>query len=158
MEILIELAKLAGVGLISGLFASAVSNRNHQQRKWWEIRVASYQRAIEALSDLIYYYDTAYTTEVGYGELSKESNERLKEIWEPAFHKIRIAADSGAFVFSEGANLALREFINAGEDPDDMHVERLKQKLDAAKGCLGTLVELSKTDLRLKQPFWERDL
>jgi len=55
MDSILELIKLVGAGLIAGLFSSALANKNHRQRKWWELRVTAYQNAIDALSDLIYY-------------------------------------------------------------------------------------------------------
>ena len=57
VDTLIELTKLGFVGLIAGLFSSVLSNRDYRQRKWFEMRVKAYQNAIEALSDIVYYYD-----------------------------------------------------------------------------------------------------
>jgi len=62
----LELIKLASVGFIAGLFSSVIANRDHRQRKWWELRVSAYQNAIEALSDLVYYYDTRLNAEMTY--------------------------------------------------------------------------------------------
>lgn len=85
MEAVLELLKLASVGLIAGLFSSFLANRDYRQRKWWELRVAAYQNAIEALSDLVYYYENHYTAEIESRELSKEVQEQLHKYWEQAF-------------------------------------------------------------------------
>ena len=59
--------------------------------------------------------------------------------WEQAYPKIRKFADSGAFLFSDEANLALREFMQ--EDDSDDYVEHLDTKLARANKCLLQLVE-----------------
>lgn len=148
MDAILELLKLAGVGLIAGLFSSVLANKDYRQRKWWELRVAAYQNAIEALSDLVYYYDKHYNAEVEYRELPKEFKEKLDAYWEQAFPKIRKFADSGAFLFSEEANSALRELIK--NDNTDCYIEHLDTNLAKARKCLAQLVEYSKVDLKLK--------
>ena len=71
MELTFELIKLAVVGLIAGLFSSIIANKDHRQRKWWELRVSAYQNAIESLSDLVYYYDVHYSATIEYRQLEK---------------------------------------------------------------------------------------
>jgi hypothetical protein len=58
MELANEIFKLVAVGIVSGLFSAYLANRKHRSQKWWELKVSSYQQLIEALSDLIYYFDT----------------------------------------------------------------------------------------------------
>lgn len=156
MEAVLELLKLASVGLIAGLFSSMLANRDYRQRKWWELRVAAYQNAIEALSDLVYYYEKHYTAEIESRELSKEFQEQLGKYWEQAFPKIRKFADSGAFLFSAEANAALREFME--DEHADTYFEHLDNNLARAKKCLPRLVECSKVDLNLKPGWLERFL
>lgn len=151
MEAVLELLKLASVGLIAGLFSSMLANRDYRRRKWWELRVAAYQNAIEALPDLVYYYEKHYTAEIESRELSKELQEQLDKYWEQAFPKIRKFADSGAFLFSVEANTALRVFIE--DDHAGSYFEHLDNKLAGAKKCLPRLIECSEVDLKLK-PSW----
>nr|WP_075519007.1 hypothetical protein [Moritella viscosa]SHO17368.1 Putative uncharacterized protein [Moritella viscosa] len=56
-SVLLELLKLGFVGVIAGLFASFLANRDFRNKKWWELRVSAYKTAIEALSDLVHYYE-----------------------------------------------------------------------------------------------------
>jgi hypothetical protein len=154
MNLALELLRLAVVGLIAGLFAAALSYREHRERKWWELRVAAYQNAIEALSDLIYCYDKRYHAEIEYRELPKEFDKRISAQVREAFPKVRRFADSGAFLFSDAANAALKEFVTM-EDTDD-YIENLDSAVTKAKKCLATLIECSKTDLRLKRDWWHR--
>lgn len=148
METALELVKLASVGLIAGLFSSVLANRDHRHRKWWELRIAAYQNVIEALSDLVYYYDRHFSAAIEARQLSNEFEEKLKNYWEKAYPRVRKAADSGAFLFSDEANQALRELIK--DDDTDWWVEHLEIGLGKAQKCLTQLVECSKNDLRLK--------
>ncbi|MGA9665166.1 MAG: hypothetical protein WBQ69_01790 [Gallionella sp.] len=156
MEPVLELLKLASVGLIAGLFSSYLANRDYRQRKWWKLRVAAYQNAIEALSDLVYYYENHYTAEIESRELSKEVQAQLHKYWADAFPKIRKFADSGAFLFSAEANTALREFIK--DEPADSFFEHVDSRLARSMKCLERLVECSKVDLKLKVSWLERFL
>ena len=99
VDTLIELLKLGFVGLIDGLFSSVLSNRDYRQRKWWEMRVTAYQNAIEALSDIVYYYGEHYDAEITRRDLSEERSKHLSATWEQSFPKVRKYADSGAFLF-----------------------------------------------------------
>lgn len=151
----LDLFRLAFVGLVAGLFSSVIANRDYRHRKWWEMRVAAYQNAIEALSDLVYYYDTQFTAQIEYRELSPEIEEKLNKHWEQAFQKVRKLADSGAFLFSEGANEVLRELIDY-EVGSESYVDYLDSRLAACRKCLARLVECSKVDLKLKAGWLER--
>lgn len=153
-NIILEIIKLAGVGLVAGLFSSVLANRDHRQRKWWEMRVTAYQNAIEALSDLVYYYDKHFNALIEYRELSDEFKEKLDIYWEQSFPKVRKFADSGAFLFSEEANAALRELMK--DDDEQSYVEHLDNNLAKARKCLSKLVACSKVDLKLKPSLMER--
>lgn len=150
----LEILKLAVVGLVAGLFSSVLANRDHRQRKWWELRVSAYQNAIEALSDLVYYYDKHFNAEIEYRELPEEFKKKLDAYWEQSFPKVRKFADSGAFLFSEEANAALRELMK--DDDEQSYVEHLDNNLAKARTCLNRLVECSKIDLKLKPSLMER--
>lgn len=151
MDTALELLKLGMVGLIAGLFSSVIANRDHRHRKWWELRVAAYQNAIEALSDLVYYYDKHFSAEIEYRELPEDFKKKLDAFWEESFPKVRKFADSGAFLFSERANAALRELMK--DDDEASYIEHLDNNLAKAKRCLSELIECSKTDLKLKTGF-----
>jgi hypothetical protein len=147
MEIAFEIIKLAVVGLIAGLFSSALSNRDYRDRKWWELRVEAYQSSIIALSDLIHYYDIHYSAEIEFRELPDSTKERLRQYSNDAYPKIRRLADSGAFLFSDRANAALRKFLD--QDFSDSYIDALDNNLVKSKACLSELIICSKEDLRL---------
>lgn len=154
VDLVLELLKLAGVGLVAGMFTSMVANKDHRHRKWWELRVGAYQGAIEALSDIVYYFDRHMSAEIESRELSKESKERIDAFMDAAGPKVRRLADSGAFLFSDRANAALKEFIKPVKYQS--YFEDLDSSLFKAKTCLDELVACSKIDLRLRDGFLAR--
>ena len=106
------------------------------------------------MSDLIYCYDARFNAAVQSREIHKEFDDRLTAHVREAYPKIRRFADSGAFLFSDEANAALKEFM--ADDGSDHYVEALDTNLAKAKKCLATLIECSKIDLRLKRDWWSR--
>lgn len=76
MELAAELLKLGVVGLIAGIFSSWLANKDYRYRKWWELRVAAYQGAIEALSDIAHYYNSHYTLRLRI-EISQKSSSNV---------------------------------------------------------------------------------
>ena len=97
---------------MAGLFASAIANRDHRYRTWWEMRVQAYRVAIEALRGLVNCYSHKYRAAIEYRELPDKFEKGLDESAEQARQQVRKFADSGAFdFFSEEANAALREFM-----------------------------------------------
>lgn len=154
MELAVELLKLASVGIIAGLFSSLISNRDHRHRKWWELRVEAYRGAIEALSDIVYYYDRHYNAEIEYRELPIDFKKKMTDFWDSSYPKVRRLADSGAFLFSDRANSALKDFMR--DDDEQTYFEMLDTNLAKSKKCLDELVACSKQDLRLKEGWLER--
>lgn len=154
MDVAAELFKLGAVGLIAGLFSSLLANRDHRYRKWWELRVSAYQGAIEALSDIVYYYDKHYNAEIEDRELSEEFKKQVSDFWDVSYPKVRRLADSGAFLFSDRANAALRGFVR--DDNEQSYFEHLDNNLAKSQKCLAELVACSKVDLRLKEGLFAR--
>ena len=154
MELVTELLKLGGVGLISGIFSSWLASKNYRYRKWWELRVAAYQSAIEALSDIIDCYNRHWNAAIERRQLSKEVEQEIKDFGNQSFLKVRRLADTGAFLFSDRANNAFREFMSNGSESD--YYEYLDNELKKSKKCLTELVACSKEDLRIKERFIDK--
>ncbi len=153
MDTIVELLKLGLVGLIAGMFSAYMTNRGHRNKKWWELRVAAYQSVIGALSDLTHYYDTRYKAEIEYRDLSEEHEIELRKFWNDSYHKVRKAADSGVFLFSEEVNLALKEFIDLKNQNHLTYFEHLDSYSDVADKCLKTVVSSANSDLRVKDTW-----
>jgi hypothetical protein len=157
IDTVLKIFKLAGVGLTAGLFSSVLANRDHRQRKWWELRVSAYQNAIEALSDLVYIYDCQIEATMANRDIPEKLDKELDAYWEQSYPKIRKFADSGALLFSDEANNALRELIRDDYN-NDFNFEYLEHKQHVTEKCLNSLVECSKVDLKLKPILIERVL
>jgi len=152
VDTVLELVKLAFVGLFAGLFSSYLGNWSFRHKKWWELRVAAYQAAIESLSDVVHYYDVHWRT-WDSGGVSEKHQEKLREIINVAMPKIRKLADSGSFLFSDEANIVLRKFVDFDpgkmSNPDDYYGPLREE----ANQCLKELVLLSKRDLRIRNAW-----
>jgi len=148
-KIIYDLLKLGMVGIISGLFSAYLANRKHRNQKWWELKVKSYQQVIEALSDLIYYFDKKWDAEVEQRNHSEEFQKELSDYWDQGFHKVRKYADSGSFLFSEEVNGALTEFTITNRKRPDTYFEYLDNNLFIAKKCLKTISNAARKDLKI---------
>jgi len=108
---------------------------------------------ITALSDLYYYFNSYFRSESSQRDISPEKEKELKLLWDDAYHKVRKAADAGAFLFSTEAETALKTFIKGQNKHYDTSYEWLDGRCADAKKCLDALVSCSKTDLRLGRSF-----
>lgn len=125
MDTFIELLRLGAVGVIAGLFSAYIATRAHRNKRWWELRVSAYQSVIEALSDLTHYYERNYRAEIVGQELTDEYKAELDKFWDDSYHKIRRAADSGAFLFSDDVNRALKDFMDLNQEAHQTYIEYL---------------------------------
>ncbi len=64
-----------------------------------------------------------------------------------------MAADSGAFLYSETVNESLRKLVTLRNANHDTWFEYLDENLAITKKCLKTVVYSSKTDLRVKSSW-----
>lgn len=156
MNAVLELLKLALVGLVSGIFTYYLSSQKHRSEKWWELRVTAYKEVIAALSDLYYYFKRHLTIEETGRELTEERKNELQRYWDDGYHKVRKATDSGAFLFSAAAETALKNFIKGENEHYNTYFEYLDGRCVDARKCLEALVSCSKTDLRLKDSFFKK--
>ncbi|ENK2095398.1 hypothetical protein AB3A53_004313 [Vibrio vulnificus] len=151
MDVVFELLKLGAVGLIAGLFTSFIALKDYRYKKWWELRVSAYQTLIEALSDLVYYYERLYNAELLKQELNPEFEKKLEHYHDLAFPKVRKAADLGAFVFSEDVNSVLSKYMESSWDKHPTYGDFLDMRLYQTKLCLKAVVNASKSDLKVKR-------
>jgi hypothetical protein len=150
-----DFAKLAGVGLVSGLFASWLAIRDHRYRQWWELRVAAYRSVIEALSDLVDYYQSHVNIWMNQSNPSDDFRKQLEANRTNALRTVRRAADSGAFLFSGTATSALNDFFESRKQFDsDDPTDSIEKGLQTARNSLAAIVACSKKDLSLKRFAW----
>jgi len=155
MDLIVELIKLGSVGVISSFVAYYLAFRGHRHKKWWELKVSAYKDTIEALSDLLYYFDVYFEAETGSIELSEDKELQLQIVRNEGYSKIRKSAHSGAFLFSDRAEQALKEFLKVMDRQSGYYIEDLNNRYGAVKKCLEMLVDCSKRDLNLRTSFLE---
>jgi len=160
MESLLELAKLGLVAVLAGLFSSFITNRDHRKKKWWELRITAYQGLIEALSDRYYYFEN-YGSEMRKPDIDVAREKELRKFHKDSFQKIRIAADTGAFLYSESVNKSLKELMKLTNDSNaliesednDTNVydffEYMDENRSFTAACLASVVSSSKLDLQI---------
>ena len=147
----IELLKLGFVGIISGLFSAFLAIRAHRDKKWWELRVEAYKTLIDALSDLNYYFDSKYLADITNQAISETKNNQLNKFWNEGYHKVRKAADSGSFLFSNEVNHALKNFMDHNRnDHHASYFEYLDSHSALINKCLESVVSSAKKDLKIK--------
>jgi hypothetical protein len=145
MENFLELIKLGGVAVLSGIFSAFLALRRYRHEKWWEMRANAYREGIEALSDLLAHYKY----ELNNWQREQTTSDKAFAEIATAQSNVRKLRDMGAFMFSREAERALSEFVlfEVAEehivDPDDIYMPLCKK----AEKCLNELVAISKKDL-----------
>jgi len=153
MDIVLELIKLGSVGVLAGAFASLMANRDHRQQKWWELRIQAYKEVIEALSELLQYFDTYLNATVAKEKLTEDQKNELLDIRKNGFQRVRRAADAGAFMFSTEVEDALNELVSESNISYLTFYDQIYEGWASTRKCLDVLVKCSKNDLQLKSTF-----
>ena len=115
--------------------------------------MSAYQELIEALSDIVYYYDRHYAANAERRGFSETQQKALDQFWANSFPKVRKAADSGAFLFSDSVNSSLEQFIDCNTRRHNSYDEYLDENWYQAQKCLEEVVLSSKVDLKVKGPW-----
>ena len=144
---MLELFKLTSVAILSALFSTFIALLLHRKKLWWGIRVESYTKLIESLSDVPHYFSSHFDAHTSQRDLGKDYFNKLNEAWEQGFPRVRRAADTGAFIYSPSVNEALSEFLTANGEVHEDYFLYLESNMIAAKKCLTRVVDCSKRDL-----------
>lgn len=142
----------AGLALLASLVATAVSLyttrfRRFTSQRWWTLKAEAYIRLVEALSDLVEYYEHHYRQrtegEAPYIGLPEEIHER----WKQGKRQVAKATNMGAFLISAAAHAALRDFqAEPNIHPEDID-GLIEHDYDAAKKCIDQIVLAARQDL-----------
>ena len=153
MDTFFEILKLGAVGLTAGLFSAWLGSLSHRNRKWWELKLEAYKNVIEALSDVVYYFDIHYNAEIKQREISDEIDREVQKFWDDSYNKIRKYKDSGTLFFSVEANQALVKFMKLKEKNFHNYIEHLESYSAGAERCLASIIESARKDLK-KNATW----
>jgi hypothetical protein len=147
----------AGLAFLASVIAVVVSAYNARfarfaSERWWERKAEAYIRIIDALSDLVYYFEQTYNAEIEAREFSEERKAEIDEHWRRGNLEVKKATNIGAFMISLEAENALRQYW---EEPKEKHDPgdwfwQLEHDYIRAETCLKQLVACAKTDLRVE--------
>lgn len=120
--------------------------------RWWVRKDEAYTAIINALSDLVSYYEAFYDETIGIKKISKERREEMNEISKKGHAILKRATNIGAFVISKEAELALKRYWQEPEekhDPNDW-LWVIEHDYTKSQIVLKELVECARKDLRIK--------
>lgn len=144
----------AVLAFVAAVLAAGVSIYNARfmrfaKERWWERKADAYTRIIEALSDLVYYYEEHYERELSHDGMSDEYKKTIDEHWRRGYAEIKRATAVGAFLISPAAASALENMWK--ERGKDVHIDdwfgMLESEYVAARECLKVVVAAAKHDL-----------
>lgn len=146
----------AGLAFLASVFAVVVSAYNarfkrYASERWWERKVDAYISIVDALSDMVYYYDQIYYAEIEGRQINPKRQDEINEVFSKAIFRIKKASTIGAFMISKEADESLRQYWvmhKQENDPNDWYT-RLELDYITAEKCLNEIVKYSKIDLNL---------
>lgn len=145
----------AGLTFVASIITVTVSAYNARmehfaRQRWWERKVQAYADIIEALADLVYYYEEHYDAEVEHQEMSDAHKAQVTEHWKRGYAAVKKATSVGTFLISSEAEAALRTMWREkgkGVHPNDFF-GLVESDYVAARDCLKAVVEAAKIDLK----------
>ncbi len=144
----------AGLTFVASIITVAVSAYNARlarfaRQRWWERKVQAYADIIEALADLVYYYEEHYDAELEHQEMSDAHKNQVTEHWKRGYAAVKKATAVGAFLISSDAEAALQTMWREkgkGVHPNDFF-GLVQSDYVAGRHCLKAIVEAAKIDL-----------
>src|SRR6266498_885711 len=145
------------VSILSAILISAITSwitvrlslKQFYSERWWDRKHEAYTSIIDALSDLVNYYDMFSDEALGIIKISDDRKKEMNELSKKVHAVLRKATSMGNFVISKDANLALKQYWEVPEkkrDPNDWYGE-LEDDYVKAKAVLEKMVECAKKDL-----------
>lgn len=134
-----------------GISAYQARFARFSSEKWWERKIEAYTKIIEALSDLVYYYEQIYDSELIGHAITDEKKREIDEHWKRGFLEMKKSTNVGAFLISPQAETSLQRFWTDSDqsiDPNNWFAQ-LDYNYSKAQTCLKELVILAKKDLRV---------
>lgn len=160
MTVSIDLSELVGnaiVGIVIAVTSSWVtvqlSLRKFRTEKWWERKVAAYERVIEALHDVRLYVRMLYEVSTSGKSIRVSRVEELQAKADQAQLELAKAIDVGAYSMSPEAYRRLLQFQDEqikiqellGEESNVQ--KAMEMDLASTESCLDDLIRLAKKDL-----------
>ena len=132
--------------------------RRFKSQKWWERRVDSYLKVLDALADASTYYDCELSADVRGAQIPDDQHEELVKRARRADQEVAKAIDLAELFISEHAHQRLiqykRDIARAERTVNDDRSMRtwfqcLDEGLDAITRCQADMIKIAKKDLEL---------
>ncbi|MDE0281915.1 MAG: hypothetical protein OXN16_12695 [Gammaproteobacteria bacterium] len=135
-----------------------VALKKYKSDKWWERRVESYLKVLDALADTKSYYNRELRAEATQSEAPPEQIKNLAERAQGAEQVIQKAIDMAELFISKEAHQRLIEYqidsASTNRPVDDngvltSWVDHVIARLDAITTCQADMIKIAKKDLEL---------
>jgi hypothetical protein len=103
MESLLQLLIGIAIAAASSLITVRLAKGQFRSERWWEKKVAAYERVIDAFHDFKKFSLEHLDAEVKESDLSEERKDHLRQKSATATDEIKRAADIGSFILSAQA-------------------------------------------------------
>ena len=154
----IILSTVSAVSAVVVAVVACVALRSFRSRKWWERRVDSYLKVLDALADSDAYYNRELSTEFTQSEAPAEQMKDLLEKAWSANQEIRKVIDLAELFISNEAHQRLiqykKDIARASRNIDNdgymtSWVDHLSSVLEATRACQTDMIRIAKKDLEL---------
>lgn len=137
---------------VSSWITVQLSLRRFRTEKWWERKVAAYERVIEALHYSKAFCD-AHINAVEEGrDVAKDRDQSLRKHARDASQEIQKVIDVGGFLLSDEAHARLKQYVKQSKVASNSQswYEYLEADLAATESCLTDLIRIAKKDLQAR--------
>ncbi len=150
MEIFWKVISSIGIAAISSWITVQLSIKKFRSERWWEKKVESYERVIEAFHNYKK-FDTEHMTAEGYGrEVDKKRYAELNKLAKVARDEILKASDIGGFLLSKNAQKILKKYeVESKNIPrQDTWYDHLDLSWSIANRYMEEFIEEARRDLK----------
>lgn len=149
LTIAINLIPSLIIAIVTALLTVKLSLRKFYKERWWEKKVDTYSRIVDALHNYKNYNEQKLKIEMSHPNSGEEK--KLEKQWEDADAELQRAIDLGAFVISEEAEEIIKKFLNRqiGDPNYEPLVDIIEYDLVQVKKCLSAVKKTAKNDLNL---------
>jgi len=140
------------IAIVSAWVTVRLSLKRFRSEKWWERKMAAYERVIEALHHSKAFSDTHLEARLQGRDVSEERDQELRKYARDAHREIEKAADVGSFLLSPKALERLKQYQkDAKEAQQTEHWEEYLMNDSAAlESCLEDFIKIAKSDLKAR--------
>ena len=151
MNIVLELLVGIVIASLTAVITVNLSLHRFRVEQWWQFRVETYKRLIEALYDSKSFNDK-HIEELETGrKISKEEETKLRTAAEAAIQEIDRTANIGGFLLSDEVRSRLKKYqgeVQQASKTTDW-CEYLTDEWTVINSCLEDIIKIARRDLKL---------